>query len=116
MKRMAQAAAAGRLALQRCDTCGRVQYPPREMCGHCLSAELQWADHDQVAAEVLADTTLHHSQEPAFRPLLPLRVGLVRIAEEAVAVAFLRGTMQPGDAVQLRAELDAAGRAVLVGE
>jgi uncharacterized OB-fold protein len=30
------------MALQQCAACGRVRYPPRATCPHCLSEEVRW--------------------------------------------------------------------------
>ena len=38
------AAALGRFALQVCAQCDAVQYPPREACHRCLSADLPWRE------------------------------------------------------------------------
>jgi len=51
------AAARGQFELQQCDECGRVQYPPREMCDGCLSNDLTWTEQDG-AGEVLSETVL----------------------------------------------------------
>ena len=60
------AAALGRFELQVCQDCGTVQYPPRESCATCLSLRLKWMLQND-AGELLADTTLHHSNDLFFR-------------------------------------------------
>lgn len=40
---MWQAAAEGRLAVQRCGDCGAHRYPPADGCGQCTSLAWQWA-------------------------------------------------------------------------
>jgi uncharacterized OB-fold protein len=37
-----QQLAAGRLAAARCRTCQALLLPPRSLCPHCYSAELEW--------------------------------------------------------------------------
>jgi len=37
-----QALAAGRFLIQRCTSCSRYVYYPREICPHCGSATLEW--------------------------------------------------------------------------
>jgi uncharacterized OB-fold protein len=49
---------------------------------------------------------LHHSNEPRFRPRLPLTVGLVQFDAGPVAVCFLAAAAAPGDAVQVRTGAD----------
>ena len=79
------------IRLQRCADCGAAQYPPREVCGACLSDRLDWETADCLPGRVLARTVLHHSNEPRFRPRLPLTVGLVQFDAGPVAVCFSRG-------------------------
>jgi len=95
------------IRLQHCADCGRAQYPPREVCGTCLSDRLNWHSADFLRCRVLARTVLHHSNEPAMRQLLPLTLGLVQFEAGPVAVCFLAGTAAPGDAVNVRLNADA---------
>ena len=107
-------AAEARLALQVCRDCGTVHYPPQEACRHCLSVRLEWRPQDG-AGELISDTVLHHSNEPYFRALLPLRVGSVRLDAGPTAIAFVHGACPaPPARVRLRAALDCAGAAVLM--
>jgi len=94
------------IRLQRCADCGAAQYPPREVCAACLSDRLAWESATSLPARVLARTRLHHSNEPRFRPRLPLTVGLVQFDAGPVAVCFLAETAAPGDAVQVRIGAD----------
>jgi len=50
------AAARGRFELQTCAECGTVQYPPREACVACLSANLVWRAQDGTG-ELVSETT-----------------------------------------------------------
>lgn len=111
---MKEAAARGQFALQCCVACGHVQYPPREMCEACLDGALEWREAAARPGVLLADTELHHSNEAAFRPLLPLRCGLVKLQAGPVVVAFIEGKAVAEQSVAVRARLDEAGRAVLV--
>jgi uncharacterized OB-fold protein len=94
------------IRLQRCEDCGKAQYPPREFCGACLSDQLAWDTADALPAHVVARTVLHHSNEPRFHGRLPLVAGLVRFDAGPIAVCFLASTAQPGDAVQVRMGTD----------
>lgn len=113
MQRMAEHAASGQLALQRCLACGTMQYPPRELCAACLADSLDWSVTESEEGEVLADTTLHHSHEPAFREALPMRIGLVRLDVGPAVVCFLDAGCAAGTRVQITARSDDRGRAVL---
>ncbi len=110
---MDEAAGRGALGLQHCRACGAVQYPPRALCRVCLADDFEWRETEHAAAEVLAAALLHHGFDAAQRDALPCRVGLVRLAPGAIAVAFLDADVMPGQTVQVRAKLDAARRAVL---
>lgn len=94
------------MRLQRCAACAAAQYPPREICGTCLSDCITWETVDTLAARVLATTQLHHTNEPRFRARLPIRLGLVRFAAGPVAMCFLSPTAVPGDTVQVRTGAD----------
>ena len=59
------AAAEGRLAIQRCDACGRWQHPPRAMCPACHSTALSFVDVAGTG-EVYSWSLLHHPQHPSF--------------------------------------------------
>ena len=125
------AAAEGRFALQVCDDCGTVQYPPREACCRCVSHRLRWRDQDG-AGELLGTTTLHHSNDLFFRERLPWRLGMVRLDAGPTVVVHLHGGVvsvaaegatgaESADApdfpvrVRVGARLDRAGQAVLIG-
>jgi uncharacterized OB-fold protein len=90
------------IRLRRCADCDTAQYPPREVCGACLSDRLVWDSADSLPARVLARTLLHHSNEQRFRARLPLRVGLVKFDAGPLAVCFLSETAMPGDTVRVR--------------
>ena len=111
---LARGAAQGNLELQRCAACGRVQYPPREACVHCLSDELEWTMMSG-RGELVSETTLHHSLELFFRERVPWRLGLVRLAEGVSLVTHVDARCGPAPfAVKVEAVLDRAGQAVLV--
>jgi len=95
------------IRLQRCADCGAAQYPPREVCGACLSDRLDWETADCLPGRVLARTVLHHGNETGFRPRLPLVIGLVRFEAGPVAVCLLSDIVAPGDDVQVRLNADA---------
>jgi len=109
------AAAEGRLELQVCDDCGATQYPPREACHRCLSPRLTWREQTGEG-ELLARTTLHHSNDLFFRERLPWRLGLVQLSAGPTLMVHLHGEV--GEAptrIKVGARLDRAGQAVLIG-
>jgi len=112
---MTAAAAEGRFELQVCEDCNHVQCPPREACHHCLSPSLQWRAQSGEG-QLLATTTLHHSNDLFFRERLPWRMGLIQLDAGPSVLVHLHGEV--GDAparVKVGARLDRAGQAVLIG-
>ncbi|MBU6497480.1 MAG: SDR family NAD(P)-dependent oxidoreductase [Rhodospirillales bacterium] len=110
---LAAAAAAGRFALQRCESCGKVQYPPREICAFCLGDALRWGEVAR-GGTVLAATTVRISADPYFRRLMPWRTGLVRMDAGPTVVAFLHGALAAEGRARLALRLDKAGQGVIL--
>jgi len=112
------AAAMGRFELQQCTQCDAVMYPPREACSRCAGVRLRWREQCGEG-ELLAGTSLHHSNDLFFRERLPWRLGLVRLKVGPTLMVHLHGGVQlPSDAsgmpVRVAARLDRAGQAVLI--
>lgn len=107
------AAALGRFELQVCPQCRTVQYPPREVCGHCLSDQLAWRAVSPLGT-LLASTVLHHSNDLYFRERLPWRIGTVHLAAGPAIVAHVHGDCVDGDAVRMTLKLDRSGQAVMI--
>lgn len=99
--------------LQRCTSCGTVQYPPRALCVACLSDALEWFDTGTAAGVVLAITSLHHSHDPAFNTSLPLQIALVQLTAGPTIVCFLTGGATQGSRVHIAMQRDAKGRLTL---
>lgn len=109
------AAAEGRFVLQVCKECGATQYPPREACYQCLSPALHWQDQTG-AGELLAETTLAHSNDLYFRERLPWRLGMVRLDAGPSVMVHLHGEVGAAPSrVRVGVRLDRAGQAVLIG-
>src|SRR5664279_3412793 len=123
------AAAEGRFELQVCRRCAAAQYPPRDACHRCLSAALAWTPQSG-AGELLAETVLHHSNDPFYRERLPWRLGLIRLDAGPTVIAHLHGDVGSPPSwhgnvasppstrtvrVHVGARLDRAGAAVLIG-
>ena len=109
------AAALGRFELQVCERCGGVQYPPREVCGNCLSVRLRWTEQSGQG-QLLAITTLGHSNAAYFRRRLPWRLGLVQLDAGPTLIVHLHTAIAAAPAaVRIVARLDRSGQGVLVG-
>lgn len=109
---LAAMAAAGRFALQTCAGCGAVQYPPRQVCGRCLSGDLGWRDAPD-GGTLLAETTLRHSNDLFFRDRLPWRLGVVAADAGPSIVVHLAEDCVRGGRVRLSLALDRGGDAVV---
>lgn len=108
------AAALGRFKLQVCARCGAVQYPPREACRVCLSDTLHWRVQPEYG-ELIAETTLYHSNDQYFQDRLPWRLGMVRLDAGPTAVVHLHGGCPPAPGrVRIAARLDKSGQGVLL--
>tara|TARA_R110001583_G_scaffold127717_1_gene279482 strand:- start:4127 stop:5368 length:1242 start_codon:yes stop_codon:yes gene_type:complete len=109
---LTRAAAEGSFELQVCAVCNTVQYPAREVCCNCLSEHLQWKPVDN-RGELIATTTLRHSNDLYFRERLPWRVGTVKMAAGPVVVAHVHEDCVADGPVRLTLKLDRSGQAVL---
>ncbi len=110
---MTRAAAEGRFELQVCDACQHVQYPPRDVCGKCLSHHLIWSEVSREGV-LLATTVLHHSNDVYFRERLPWRIGTVRMTAGPSVVAHVHPACEEGMPVQLEMKLDKGGNAAML--
>lgn len=99
--------------LQTCAQCASVQYPPRQLCHRCLSPNIPWTPQPS-GGTLLAETTLHHSNDVYFRERLPWRLGLVALDCGPSIVAHVMEDCQPGGRVQMAIKLDRSSRAVML--
>lgn len=70
---------------ETCRDCGRLTYPTQGFCAHCLSENVT-AISVPFYGTVLAQTTLHHSFNPAISNQLPLTLCSIEI--QAGVVVF----------------------------
>lgn len=113
------------LALQHCLDCGSAQYPPREVCHHCLSPALRWREAG-TAGTLLAAVDLHHSLWEYFKRRVaqaPWPVATVRLDCQVTAFAHLAAPTFGGDSgaslaggtrVQVFSHRDCSLNAVLI--
>jgi uncharacterized OB-fold protein len=83
------AAREGRLAIQRCATCGRYQHPPTVTCPACGGAPA-WGDASGEGV-VHTFTVFHRAYHPAFVDDLPYNVSIVRLAEGPLILSSVVG-------------------------
>ncbi len=112
---LAAMATSGRFALQVCNHCTKVQYPPRQVCSECLSDQLAWQDVS-TGGKLLAETTLQHSNDVYFRDRLPWRLGIVVADAGPSIVAHLAEDCIQGKRVRMSLAIDRAGNAVVIAK
>ena len=96
----AQRENANELVLQCCRQCARVQYPPRQVCGTCLSNQLQWQAVDN-SGELLVGNALHNSLEPQFQQQLPWLLASVKLDVGPVVLVHNKAARKAGERVQV---------------
>jgi hypothetical protein len=86
-----EAAARGRLLLQRCARCATWHFPVRRRCSACGAVELAWAEASGRGT-VHSHARAHRAPHPALRARLPLELVVVDL-EEGVR---MRGRLADG--------------------
>ncbi|MEX2126129.1 MAG: zinc ribbon domain-containing protein [Woeseia sp.] len=87
-ERAAQAVT-GELTLQRCPDCGKIQYPFRELCEHCLSDGLYWSRVERNGM-VIEAVRVHASMHPFFRDHAPWEICSVALDAGPRVIAHCR--------------------------
>ncbi|MGN6101392.1 MAG: Zn-ribbon domain-containing OB-fold protein [Devosia sp.] len=105
-----EAAAAGRLLLQRCRDCRRWVFYPRATCPYCWSEALDWAEASG-RGRLRTWSTVVRPAHPAWAAVAPYSVGLVGLAEGPTLLSHLLA-----DPADLAPELPLAVRFLRVGE
>lgn len=94
-----QAAAQGRLVLQKCAGCGKVRHYPRLLCDACYSDRTEWIQASG-RGKVHSWTVCHHAYHPAFVPDVPYVLVTVDLEEGVRALGrWGGGALAIGDPV-----------------
>jgi len=88
----------GRLAIQRCDACGRLRHYPQPLCPHCRSSAASWQPVSGRGV-VYSYAICHRAFHPAFAVEVPYVVATIELDEGVRMVADLRGVAP--DAVRI---------------
>ena len=75
-----EAAAAGRLVLQRCTGCGKIRHYPRLLCDHCYSTAVEWVPASGRGT-IHSWTVAHHAFHAAFAAEIPYTLVTVDLDE-----------------------------------
>ena len=100
------AAAHGRLAIQRCADCRHYNHPPRPTCDACLSTNLNFEDVSGLGA-IWSFTVMHQKSVAGFEDAVPYLTALVELDEQPLLllVTNLPGanpaTLEVGDRVHV---------------
>jgi len=73
-------AAAGKLRIQHCASCGKARHYPRYICDGCHSFETEWKD-SSGRGTVHSWTIAHHAFHPGFKDELPYTLVVVELEE-----------------------------------
>lgn len=102
-----EAAAEGRLVVQRCAACGHAQLYGRAACTACHGVDVRWEDASGAGTVYTFTVVRQHFTRP-FRDMGPYVVALVDLAEGARLmtnlVAVEPGDVRVGMAVRVRFE------------
>ena len=110
-----QAAARGKLVLQRCRSCGAWRFQARARCDVCRSGDAEWA---QVSgrAKLISHARVHQKYHPAFEPDLPYNIAVVELEEGTQLLTNLVGIdgieLKPG--MPLMVVFEEAGEGVWI--
>jgi len=85
-----QGAAAGKLLLQKCQDCGKVQFFPRPACTDCFSGNLSWIEASG-RGQVHSFTWVRVPRSPAFREEAPICYINVMLDEGVIMESRLVG-------------------------
>jgi uncharacterized protein len=66
--------------VQRCDSCGRFRYVPKEICAHCHSRSSTWTPIDG-SGEVYTYTVVRRAPTPAYQSEAPYAIVHVTMRE-----------------------------------
>jgi uncharacterized protein len=87
------AAAQGRLVIQRCIDCGHYNHPPKPLCDRCASANLQYVEVSG-RGRVFSFTTNYQKNVAGFEDAVPYTNLIVELEEEPqlFVISDLAGT------------------------
>jgi uncharacterized OB-fold protein len=71
-----------RFVVQKCESCGRLRFPPRSHCRACQSAKLAWVPMSGRGS-IWSYAVAHKPVLPAFEPFAPFPIVIVALEEDA---------------------------------
>ena len=99
-----EGAASGKLLLQECRACGKVQFFPRAVCVDCFSSDLEWVPASG-RGKVHSFTWVRVPRNPAFKEEVPICYANIVLDEgvilESRIVGKERQKVKIGDKVKV---------------
>jgi uncharacterized OB-fold protein len=96
-----QAAREGRIAMQRCPSCGYVRWPAANSCPECLAEGGEWTTLSGRGS-IWSFAVYEKPLDPAFADLCPYAVALVRLDEGPMIYARM---LDPPDRLSCEARV-----------
>lgn len=85
------AAQAGKLIIQHCESCDISVFYPRALCPHCWNEHLRWKDASG-RGRLKSFSTIHKPGHPGWQPITPYSVGLVELEEGPTMLSLILST------------------------
>ena len=82
--------ARGELRVQKCGSCGRIQFPPRNFCVHCRASTLGW-ERCSGRGTVHSVTVVRRPALAAFKADAPYAIALVDLVEGVRMMMNIQG-------------------------
>ena len=79
----------GKLMAVKCNKCGALHLPPRNVCTKCFSKDLEWAPMNNKGK--LLTYTLIYVAPKQFEELAPYPIGIVKLEEGPQLLGMIRG-------------------------
>jgi hypothetical protein len=95
MREFFDGARAGRLMVQKCESCGRLRFPAHDLCSKCNSTESRWVPVSG-RGEVFSFNIMHQLYHPGFAGQVPYAVVVVELEEGCKFISNLLG-VEPHD-------------------
>ncbi len=95
MREFFDGARAGRLMVQKCDSCGKLRFPAEDFCSKCNSTASRWVPVSG-RGEIYSFNIMHQVYHPAFAGIVPYAVVVVELEEGCKIVSNLLG-VKPHD-------------------
>ncbi|MUL64566.1 hypothetical protein BOO86_08845 [Mycobacterium sp. CBMA 234] len=100
------AAAQGRLVVQRCDSCKNLRWPPLSGCPDCHSRETTWVEV-KPSGTIWSFVVYHRAFQPELRSQIPYAVAMVELDDGPYMVGRLvAGDRTPAVGDRVVAEFD----------